>query len=160
MKPLSAIATVKHAISTNVYGTSAVAPPRVFFLDHALQWFPSVRVLAADGLHPNFEGVALLARHIKQLCFRNATDASSSSWLDHMPSGTMKQASDAYQRTPVQLASSPRAPSPRRLPVPEPSTEPRAQQTLPTPQLLLNQGIKDAHHQKGLEAFLCLTGTL
>ncbi|KAL1476372.1 hypothetical protein MTO96_018618 [Rhipicephalus appendiculatus] len=128
MKPLSAIATVKHAISTNVYGTSAVAPPRVFFLDHALEWFPSVRVLAADGLHPNFEGVALMAGHIKQLCFRNANGASSSSWLDHMPSGTMKQASDAYQPSPVELASSPRAPSPRRLPVPEPCTEPRAQQ--------------------------------
>ncbi|KAL1472846.1 hypothetical protein MTO96_039064 [Rhipicephalus appendiculatus] len=100
MKPLSAIATVKHVISTSVYGTSAVTAPRVFFLDHALEWFPSVRVLAADGLHPNFEGVALMTGHMKQLRFRNATNASSSSWLDHMPSGTMKQASDAYQPSP------------------------------------------------------------
>lgn len=101
---------------------------RVFFLDHALEWFPSVRVLAADGLHPNFEGVALMAGHIKQLCFRNATDASSSSWLDHMPSGPMKQSSNAYQPGFVELASSPRSSSPQRLQVPEIYTEPLAQE--------------------------------
>lgn len=41
----------------------------VRFIDHGFQHLPARRVLAADGLHPSFEGVAVLASHIRELCF-------------------------------------------------------------------------------------------
>lgn len=41
----------------------------VRFVDHGFENLPACRVLAADGLHPSFEGVALLAGHIRALCF-------------------------------------------------------------------------------------------
>ncbi|KAK8761264.1 hypothetical protein V5799_027464 [Amblyomma americanum] len=28
----------------------------VFYVDHGLEWLPPARVMAADGLHPSFEG--------------------------------------------------------------------------------------------------------
>ncbi|KAH7978759.1 hypothetical protein HPB49_006659 [Dermacentor silvarum] len=39
----------------------------VFYLDHVFQEMPPWRVLAADGLHPSFEGVAMLALHYRRL---------------------------------------------------------------------------------------------
>ncbi|KAH9364974.1 hypothetical protein HPB48_015296 [Haemaphysalis longicornis] len=42
---------------------------------------PAPRVLAADGLHPSYEGVAVMASHIRQLCLKE-TNSSSSSWAD------------------------------------------------------------------------------
>lgn len=39
----------------------------VFYLDHAFHEMPPWRVLAADGLHPSFEGVAMLALHYRGL---------------------------------------------------------------------------------------------
>ncbi|KAH6920509.1 hypothetical protein HPB50_028503 [Hyalomma asiaticum] len=38
----------------------------LFFINHGFEWLPSCRVLAADGLHPNFDGVALIASHLHQ----------------------------------------------------------------------------------------------
>ncbi|KAH9379185.1 hypothetical protein HPB48_001051 [Haemaphysalis longicornis] len=37
--------------------------------------------LQADGLHPSYEGVAVMASHIRQLCVKE-TNSSSSSWAD------------------------------------------------------------------------------
>ncbi|KAH6940790.1 hypothetical protein HPB50_006830 [Hyalomma asiaticum] len=34
-------------------------------LDHMFEWLPPGRVLAADGVHLSFEGVALMASHIR-----------------------------------------------------------------------------------------------
>ncbi|KAL1446371.1 hypothetical protein MTO96_047376 [Rhipicephalus appendiculatus] len=58
----------------------------LFFIDHALEWLPPGRVLAADGVHPSFEGVALIAGHLRSLLLRN-TVRSPSTWLDHAPLG-------------------------------------------------------------------------
>ncbi|KAH6937076.1 hypothetical protein HPB50_025512 [Hyalomma asiaticum] len=58
-------------------------PRLVFCLDHGLEWLPSNRILAADGLHPSFEGVAILASHIRQLCIKQRS-AASSSWRDYV----------------------------------------------------------------------------
>lgn len=51
-------------------------------LDHMFEWLPPGRVLAADGLHVSFEGVALMSSHIRQLCFDSPGEASSTSWSD------------------------------------------------------------------------------
>ncbi|KAL1415866.1 hypothetical protein MTO96_028649 [Rhipicephalus appendiculatus] len=61
----------------------------VFYVDHGFEWLPPFRVLAADGLHPNFEGVALIAAHIRQLCFKH-TRITSSSWRDFTSSETSR----------------------------------------------------------------------
>ncbi|KAH9374872.1 hypothetical protein HPB48_021359 [Haemaphysalis longicornis] len=42
---------------------------------------PAPRVLATDGLHPSYKGVAVMASHIRQLCVKE-TNSSSSSWAD------------------------------------------------------------------------------
>lgn len=54
----------------------------VCYLDHEIEWLPPTRVLAADGLHMSFEGVSLLASHIRRLCFRRPVDATSAAWCD------------------------------------------------------------------------------
>lgn len=54
-------------------------------LDHALECFPPARVLAADGVHLSFEGVALVACHIRQLCFESPSQATTASWQDCAP---------------------------------------------------------------------------
>ncbi|KAG0424343.1 hypothetical protein HPB47_028422 [Ixodes persulcatus] len=41
---------------------------RVFYLDHGLLSLPPARVLAADGLHQSFEGVALISQHLSEWC--------------------------------------------------------------------------------------------
>ncbi|KAL1430204.1 hypothetical protein MTO96_015270 [Rhipicephalus appendiculatus] len=57
---------------------------KVFFIDHGLQWLPLTRVLAADGLHVSFEGVAIIASHIRELCC-NRFHGVTSSWRDCAP---------------------------------------------------------------------------
>ncbi|KAL1471060.1 hypothetical protein MTO96_040134 [Rhipicephalus appendiculatus] len=54
---------------------------KVFFVDHGFQYLPPRRVLAADGLHPSFEGVALMASHIRELFFKHS-DNDESLWRD------------------------------------------------------------------------------
>ncbi|KAH7972837.1 hypothetical protein HPB52_017865 [Rhipicephalus sanguineus] len=56
----------------------------VYFIDHGFEWLPSARVLAADGVHPSFEGVALMATHLQRLCF-GRKNAFSSFWKDTAP---------------------------------------------------------------------------
>lgn len=62
---------------------------QVFFIDHGLEWLPPSRTLCMDGLHPNFEGVALIASHIRRLCgpFPRSTPSSwrDSSSVDALP---------------------------------------------------------------------------
>ncbi|KAH8042696.1 hypothetical protein HPB51_025528 [Rhipicephalus microplus] len=47
----------------------------IFYLDHAFHEMPPCRVLAADGLHPSFDGIVILA-----LIFRELLTASTSRW--------------------------------------------------------------------------------
>ncbi|KAM7290521.1 uncharacterized protein ISCGN_027143 [Ixodes scapularis] len=42
-------------------------PGKVTFLDHGFTTLPPRRLLAADGLHPRFSGVALIAQNLKSL---------------------------------------------------------------------------------------------
>ncbi|KAH6938564.1 hypothetical protein HPB50_010577 [Hyalomma asiaticum] len=51
-------------------------------LDHIFEWLPPGRVLAADGVHLSYEGVALMASHIRQLCFSSPSEATSTSCRD------------------------------------------------------------------------------
>ncbi|KAH6941912.1 hypothetical protein HPB50_023748 [Hyalomma asiaticum] len=53
----------------------------VFFLDHGFQHLPPGRVLAADGLHPCFEAVAVMTSHIRELCYKRA-DNKVSLWCE------------------------------------------------------------------------------
>ncbi|KAH6938791.1 hypothetical protein HPB50_012780 [Hyalomma asiaticum] len=54
----------------------------VHYLDHEIEWSPPTHVHAAEGLHLSFEGVLLLACHIRHLCFRRPVDATSTAWCD------------------------------------------------------------------------------
>ncbi|KAH6929232.1 hypothetical protein HPB50_025199 [Hyalomma asiaticum] len=47
----------------------------LFYLDHGLEWLPQRHMLAADGLHPSFEGVGIMASHIHELLLLNAARA-------------------------------------------------------------------------------------
>ncbi|KAH6934574.1 hypothetical protein HPB50_025482 [Hyalomma asiaticum] len=47
----------------------------LFYLDHGLEWLPPRRMLAADGLHPSFEGVGIMASHLHELLLLNAARA-------------------------------------------------------------------------------------
>ncbi|KAL3208752.1 hypothetical protein MRX96_052475 [Rhipicephalus microplus] len=73
----------------------------------------------------------------------------------------MKQSSNAYQPGLAELASSPRSSSPQRLQVPEIYTEPLAQEKSTYATVAAKaKKTKDSPLVKGLETFLCLTGTL
>lgn len=50
----------------------------VFYLDHGLQLLCVARVFAADGLHPSFQGVAVMASHLHGLCFTRK--GASTAW--------------------------------------------------------------------------------
>ncbi|KAH6937648.1 hypothetical protein HPB50_003523 [Hyalomma asiaticum] len=85
----------------------------VFFLDHALEWFPPRRVLAADGVHPSYEGVTVMATHIKYLALRHAPYASASAWYDHSPNHQSQHVTPVRSLpAPEQLASEPSAHGP------------------------------------------------
>ncbi|KAH6925423.1 hypothetical protein HPB50_005044 [Hyalomma asiaticum] len=77
----------------------------VFFVDHGFEWLPPFRVLAADGLHPSFEGVALIAARIRQLCIKR-TKVASSSWRDFASSETPR-----YHTWTMNNSASPTAPT-------------------------------------------------
>ncbi|KAH6932882.1 hypothetical protein HPB50_010490 [Hyalomma asiaticum] len=71
-------------------------------LDHMFEWLPPGRVLAADGVHLSFEGVALMASHTRQLCFSSPSEATSTSWRDSESSRTAqvhKTLPDTSRRT-------------------------------------------------------------
>ncbi|KAH7979419.1 hypothetical protein HPB49_009372 [Dermacentor silvarum] len=68
--PSLAAATGRLASSINAFVHSATEPH-----------LPPTRVLAADGLHPSFEGVALIASHIQGICFRKGR-YTSPGWRD------------------------------------------------------------------------------
>ncbi|KAG0425862.1 hypothetical protein HPB47_026987 [Ixodes persulcatus] len=52
-----------------------------FFIRHAFSEMPARRVLAADGLHPSFEGVALLALHLQNIIMQNK-EQGPTGWSD------------------------------------------------------------------------------
>ncbi|KAG0443062.1 hypothetical protein HPB47_015328 [Ixodes persulcatus] len=52
-----------------------------FFIRHAFSEMPARRVLAADGLHPNFKGVALLALHLQNIIMQNK-EQGPTGWSD------------------------------------------------------------------------------
>lgn len=72
-----------------------------FYLDHELEWLSPVRVLAADGLHPSFEGVAVMASHLQRIVLRDQRRAPPT-WLDE----------------PVTTPTAPTEPAPQRPPPP------------------------------------------
>lgn len=51
------------------------------FIDHGLEYLPARRVLAADGIHPSFEGVALIAGHLHQTILRRRI---ADTWTNRM----------------------------------------------------------------------------
>lgn len=72
----------------------------VFYLDHELQWIPPVRALAADGLHPSFEGVAIMASHLQQLLRRELRRAPPT-WLTEPVTSPAGQPQPATRRPPT-----------------------------------------------------------
>lgn len=60
---------------------------KVYYIDHGFLDLPVSRFLGADGLHPNFEGVALLAQHFKQV-LGYGRNQQTSGWLEKTPSAT------------------------------------------------------------------------
>ncbi|KAH7984983.1 hypothetical protein HPB52_025198 [Rhipicephalus sanguineus] len=94
----------------------------VRYLDHEIEWLPPARVLAADGLHLSFEGVSLLASHIRHLCFRRPADATSTAWCDSSTNDAPHRVGRAWQ------------PSARSHPTAQPNsrnnTSPTASRTL------------------------------
>ncbi|KAH6920681.1 hypothetical protein HPB50_011727 [Hyalomma asiaticum] len=54
----------------------------VFYLDHVIDAFPPWTVLAADGVHPNFVGVSLLAWNYRNLLL-HLRRPYMAEWLDH-----------------------------------------------------------------------------
>ncbi|KAH9360792.1 hypothetical protein HPB48_002846 [Haemaphysalis longicornis] len=88
----------------------------LFYLDHGLEWLPSIGLFAADGIHPNFGGVAIMASHLHRTLLRNFA-RSQSTWLQHAaiaPSQQVQgQAPPPPPPPPTAAAVSPEAPSTR-----------------------------------------------
>ncbi|KAH7983392.1 hypothetical protein HPB52_011595 [Rhipicephalus sanguineus] len=96
-----------------------------YFLDHGFKWLPPHRVLAADGLHPNFEGVSLMACHIRHL-FYKTFNVTSRSWSDGAPSSPRQERA----RTAPEMNKPPMSTPPRSQTVngsPSESTSPSFQ---------------------------------
>ncbi|KAH9383762.1 hypothetical protein HPB48_025528 [Haemaphysalis longicornis] len=83
----------------------------MFYLDHELQFHPAVRVLAGDGLHPSFEGVALMASHLHGMCLsrRGPSITWSSTWPTN--SAQAEPFLQASTSPPHSLAASDAAPA-------------------------------------------------
>ncbi|KAH9380007.1 hypothetical protein HPB48_006175 [Haemaphysalis longicornis] len=64
--------------------------PGLFYLDRGLEWLPSARVFAADGIHPNFAGVVIMASHLHRALLRSFA-GSQSTWLQHGASAPSQQ---------------------------------------------------------------------
>ncbi|KAH6929163.1 hypothetical protein HPB50_023962 [Hyalomma asiaticum] len=84
----------------------------VFYVDHGFEWLLPFRVLAADGLHPSFEGVALIAARIRQLCIKR-TKVTFSSWRDFASSEAPR-----YPTRTANISASPTAPTNASLDTP------------------------------------------
>ncbi|CAN7945728.1 unnamed protein product, partial [Ixodes hexagonus] len=69
----------------------------VYYIDHGFTDLPPQRFLAADGLHPSFEGVALLAQHLKEV--QGYGRHTTSAWLDNI-STAMPTNEDSAARSP------------------------------------------------------------
>ncbi|KAM7290066.1 uncharacterized protein ISCGN_026739 [Ixodes scapularis] len=101
-------------------------PGKVTFLDHDFTSLPPLRVLAADGLHPSFTGVALLAANLKSILQRGAS-TTSPGWSSEIPTAATANC------TRRAASEEPRRPeSPRRL---------RARETQPHPLPSRLQGV-------------------
>lgn len=62
-------------------------PGKVSYLDHDFTSLPPRRFLAADGLHPSFSGVALLAQNLKGLLQRGEAPTPPG-WSSEIPAAT------------------------------------------------------------------------
>ncbi|KAL1484702.1 hypothetical protein MTO96_032421 [Rhipicephalus appendiculatus] len=85
----------------------------LFFIDHGLGWLPPCRLLAADGLHLNFEGIALMASHLHQTLHRSYA-RTETTWQDHFSAPTSH--TGARQSPPSTLATSTRPKVPMTAP--------------------------------------------
>ncbi|KAG0440960.1 hypothetical protein HPB47_016100 [Ixodes persulcatus] len=63
-------------------------PGKVTFLDHDFTSLPPLRVLAADGLHPRFTGVALVAENLKSILQRGRS-TTSPGWSSKIPAAAI-----------------------------------------------------------------------
>ncbi|KAH8032174.1 hypothetical protein HPB51_023324 [Rhipicephalus microplus] len=72
----SNVVTWKQVTSTECYVDSAVTKEKSFSLTTASNTGTQQRILAADSLHPSFEGVALVASHIRELCCKRNNKVS------------------------------------------------------------------------------------
>lgn len=64
--------------------TYCQTPSKVTVLDHEFTSLPPRRFLAADGLHPSFPGVALIAQNLKGLLQRGGS-WTSTGWSSEIP---------------------------------------------------------------------------
>ncbi|XP_077531679.1 uncharacterized protein LOC144144157 [Haemaphysalis longicornis] len=84
-------------------------------LQRILQHFDGTdnMVLAADGLHPSFEGVAVLASHIRELCFTRKR-CNPPGWREDACTATQALAVSSYDSNfpPLPLLPSSSTPSP------------------------------------------------
>ncbi|KAL1472730.1 hypothetical protein MTO96_039143 [Rhipicephalus appendiculatus] len=85
----------------------------LFFIDNGLEWLPPSRVLAADGLHRSFEGVALMASYLHQT-LRRSYARTETTLQDHFSAPTSHTA--ARQSPPPTSATSTRPNVPTTAP--------------------------------------------
>lgn len=78
----------------------------LYFVDHEFEHLPPGRVLAADGLHPSFGGVALIAGRLQHVLLRGRK-WSPLNWCDHAATGT--DITGAGDQTTGPLASEPQS---------------------------------------------------
>lgn len=82
----------------------------LFYFNHGLECFPLWRVLAADGLHPSFEGVAIMASHIHDLVRKNYV-REPELWLTHFTAApTNQSAPTSPTQPPAPPAQQPASP--------------------------------------------------
>ncbi|KAH7960780.1 hypothetical protein HPB49_023359 [Dermacentor silvarum] len=77
---------------------------KAFFVDHGFQYLPPSRVLTVDGLYLSFEGVAVMASHIRELCCKHP-DNDVSLWREFLSFKPSHGANQASPRTSYSQAS-------------------------------------------------------
>ncbi|KAH6920691.1 hypothetical protein HPB50_028321 [Hyalomma asiaticum] len=124
----------------------------VRYLDHAFHELPPWRVLAADGLHPSFEGVAMLALHYRRLLssanrwhYHNrqpATNGTPPRFDSRALAGYVNPMAPMSPRTPCPQAHSPTSTPPS--PCTTAAQAPTAKVLCPPPPFTTSEGIQPA----------------
>ncbi|KAG0422624.1 hypothetical protein HPB47_001563 [Ixodes persulcatus] len=77
--------------------------PRIFFIDHGLDFLSPNRYLAVDGVHPSFSGVALLAGHLQHV-IRNICDPGARRGDPTLSYSTRRRFTDSRRWPPLARA--------------------------------------------------------